>query len=543
MPFLPRRLPLLLLALALAGCLAPPKSPRTRPLLQWRFSDSVQDGLGARLDAAASAWNDLDAPNRSRRARAESVYEEALAGLLRTWNRAQAPYQWRDGALFHAGERSYRIRFTSDSHAEPVAAPELANLRLAAEVRPGRAEEIAVEGLGVPVVGQLDDPDAHPLLPPNGAHLTLTALLEFGPELPGQPREVHLRLVNPLQQSRRRIAGRDWPLAANYTAAKALALDDGFLKKFSLVGLFYPEKTLADSRIYQLDPYDPQRIPVVFVHGLMSDPHIWYPCINAIYADPVLRARYQPWYFLYPTGMSVPATSLRLRDSLAEARRRLDPQAQAAALNRMVLVGHSMGGLLSRMQAVDSGTDFWDAHFRKPPEAMRVSGSARERLTRSLIFERRPEVARLVFITVPHRGSELADKGFAMRLARFVRLPVDSLMLAKDLFSGNTDALQPQIEDWGPFAFLSLSSLSPKHPYLDVLNAKPIPVPHHSIIGHANGRTLEDSSDLVVPYRSAHLDTGSELVVPHWHGCVEKPDVVAEVLRRLHQPLRESPTP
>jgi len=543
MPLFLRRLPPLLLALSLAGCLAPPKSPRARPLLQWRFSDSVKTSLGARLDAAAGAWNDLAAPSRARRARAEADYEEALAALLRTWNRAQAPYQWRDGALFTSGGRRYRIRFASDAKAEPVPAPQLANLRLAAEIRPGRAEEITVEGLGVPVVGQLTDPDAHPLLPPNGAQLALTALLEFGPPSPGQPREVHLRLINPLQQPRRRVAGRDWPLAANYTAAKALSLDDGFLKKFSLVGLFYPEKTLADSRIYQLDPYDPQRIPVVFVHGLMSDPHIWYPCINAIYADPVLRARYQPWYFLYPTGMSVPATSLRLRDSLAEARRRLDPQAQSAALNRMILVGHSMGGLLSRMQAVDSGTDFWDAHFRKPPEAMRLSGSARERLTRSLIFERRPEVSRLVFITVPHRGSELADKGFALRLARFVRLPVDSLLLAKDLFSGNTDALQPQIEDWGPFAFLSLSSLSPKHPYLDVLNAKPIPVPHHSIIGRANGRTLEESSDLIVPYRSAHLDTGSELVVPHWHGCAEKPEVVAEILRRLHQHLRESPTP
>jgi pimeloyl-ACP methyl ester carboxylesterase len=543
MPLFLRPLPPLLLALSLAGCLAPPKNPRARPLQPWRFSDSVKTRLGARLDAAAGAWNDLAVTNRTRRARAEADYEAALAGLLRTWNQAQAPSHWHDGAIFTSGGRRYRIRFASDAKAVPVPATQLANLRLATEIRSGRAEEITAEGLGVPVVGQLNDPDAHPLLPPNGAQLALTALLEFGPPSPGQAREVHLRLINPLQQPRRRVAGRDWPLAANYTAAKTLALDDGSLKKFSLVGLFYPEKTLANSRIYQLDPYDPQRIPVVFVHGLMSDPHIWYPCINALYADPVLRARYQPWYFLYPTGMAVPATSVRLRESLAEAHRRLDPQAQSAALQRMVLVGHSMGGLLSRMQAIDSGTDFWSAHFRKPPEALRLSAGSRERLTRSLVFERRPEVARLIFITVPHRGSKLADKGFAMRLARFVRLPVDSLLLAKDLFSGNTDALQPQIQDWGPFAFLSLSSLSPRHPYLDALNAKPIPVPHHSIIGRANGRTLEDSSDLVVPYRSAHLETGSELVVPYWHGCAEKPEVVAEVLRRLHQHLRESPTP
>lgn len=530
---------LLALTLLAASCLGPPKTPKVREPLQWRFTESARQRLGGHLAEAGAAWDRLHAPRASRRVRAEAEeqYEKALAHFLQSWSRIQAPSRWQDGAAFAA----HQVRIQTHNHETREITPHaLADIRLASEVRPGKVEHIAESaGLGVPIVGRVFESAQHPLLPRNGAHLTLTALLEFEKSQPGQPRQCRLRLINPLQQPRLEIAGKDTPLAANYTAPKALALDAGFLKKFSLTGLLYPEKTLADSQLYQLDPYDPQRIPVVFVHGLMSDPHIWYPCINAICADPVLRAHYQPWYFLYPTGMNVPATSRRLRESIADAGARLDPQDSSSAMDQMVLVGHSMGGLLSRMQAVDSGTDFWDAHFRKAPGEMRLSESSRERLKASFIFEKRPEVSRLIFIATPQRGSELADKGIVMRLAKLIRLPVDSLLLASEIFTGNTDALQPQIRDWGIFSFLSLSTLSPKHPYLRVLDAKPIPVPHHSVIGRARGKTLEESSDLVVPYRSSHLPTGSEVVVPHWHGCVEQPDVIAEVLKRLRQHLRE----
>ncbi|HRJ08434.1 MAG TPA: hypothetical protein PK490_11060 [Prosthecobacter sp.] len=534
------RLLLLALVLSTASCIGPPKTPEAREPLQWRFTQSARARLGGHLAEAGAAWERLHSPgsNRRERAEAEERYEKALAAFLKGWSRAQAPRRWQDGAAFAA----HRVRIQTRNHDTREITPRvLADLRLASEVRTGKAGSLAeTDGLGVPLVGRVFESDQHPLLPRNGAHLTLTALLEFEKSVPGQPRECRLRLVNPLQQPRVRIEGKDTPLAANYTAPKALALDAGFLKKFSLTGLLYPEKTLDDSRLYQLDPYDPRRIPVVFVHGLMSDPHIWYPCINALCADPVLRAHFQPWYFLYPTGMYVPATSRRLRESIAEARDRLDPGGTSAAMNQMVLVGHSMGGLLSRMQAVDSGMEFWNAHFTKPPEEMRLSESGRERLRTGFIFEKRPEVARLIFIATPQRGSDLADKGIVMRLAKLIRLPVDSMLVVTELLSGNTDALQPQIRDWGVFSFLSLSTLSPRHPYIQALNARPIPVPHHSIIGRVGGRTLEDSSDLVVPYRSAHLPTGSERVVPHWHGCVEQPEVIAEVLKRLRQHLRES---
>ncbi len=132
----------------------------------------------------------------------------------------------------------------------------------------------------------------------------------------------------------------------------------------------------------------------------------------------------------------------------------------------------------------------------------------------------------------------MADRGIVSRLSTLIRLPVDSVVLAKEIVTGNVDALTPQMRDWGTFGFLSIGTLSPKHPYLKALNAQPIPVPHHSIIGQVGKGPLLDSSDRVVPYSSAHLDTGTELVVPYWHGCVEKPEVTAEVVLRLKEHLK-----
>jgi len=539
-----RPLSALVLVTLLSACASAPKE-RT-PI--WPWAGHTQQRMTAKLAQAADAWDTLKnlAVPATRRQQAEVTYERALADVLRDWDRRQPPKTWQIRSTFADKNRSYTLDLQpAPGHPLEVSPLMLDRLRLADEVRVARKLTLAQEdGLGVPVIGQVTrSPELaakHPLMPLNGGHLTLTALLEFDP-VPKDvttARRARLHLYNPLRQPDAVIAGKKTRLAANYTAPKELALNDGFLNRFSLTGLLFPEKVLADSHLYRLELYDPQRIPVVFVHGLMSDPHIWFQCINSLYADPVLRARYQPWYFLYPSGLAVPATSRRLRESLAEARDRLDPDHNDPGMARMVLVGHSMGGLLSRMQTISSRNDFWSAYFKCPPEQLNLSADSRDRLVQTLRFEPQPFVKRLIFITVPHRGSEVADKGIVQRLATLIRLPLDSVLLAKELLSGNTDALSPQIRDWGAYAFLSLSTLSPKHPYLHALNTQPIPVPHHSIIGRVGKDPLERSSDRVVPYTSAHLPTGTEVIVPHWHGCVEQPAVVAEVLKRLHEHLR-----
>lgn len=543
----PARLLLLLPALLVLGSCTGPQAPTVREPF-WPFRKLSEKQMAVHLEKAAAAWDILKAPpSRAARVQAEGHYEAALAAVLKEWSRSQMPRKWQNGAVFETKDRDYRVNLQPPpGNPEEVSPLMLDRLLLSTAVPlPPKCEPALQEGLGIPVVGQLAHSKelaaSYPMLPLNGAHLPLTAILEFGPPVqPGQTRECHLHLYNPLRKKQTPVAGHNHILAADYTAPKQLALNNRFLKSFRLIGLLFPDRVLDDSQLYRLDLYDPKRIPVVFVHGLMSDPHIWFECVNAIQADPELRAHYQPWYFLYPTGMAVPATSWRLRTSLEEARARLDPEGDDPGLNNMVMVGHSMGGLLSRMQTIDSGDSIWDAYFRCEPEKLTVSNSTLQRLKDTLRFEKQPYIKRLIFITVPHKGSSVANRGIVRRLTALIRLPVDSVVLAKEIVTGNIDALTPQLRDWGTFGFLSIGTLSPDHPYLEALNAQPIPVPHHSIVGHWGNGPLEESSDRVVPYSSSHLETGTELVVPYWHGCVEKPEVVAEVMLRLKQHLKET---
>ncbi len=473
-------------------------------------------------------------------------YDEALAVFLREWDEHQSPRYWQSGTLFTSTQQAFQIDFDPKARPEREVPPaQIDQLLLAPRRRPHGKDTLSERlGVGVPVVGRVFRTQAtrkeQPFLPPNGGNLTLTAVMELADDDgdPATPRRCRLHLHNALNVPTVQVQHAEEPLAANFTAAKNLALSRKSLGLFSWLGLLYPERTLGESRLYCMDGYDPQRIPVVFVHGLMSDPHIWLNAVNAISSDPELRARYQPWYFLYPTGMGVPQTSERLRASLQQARDYFDPDHNDPGMNQMVLVGHSMGGLLSRMQVIDPGDKLWNAMFRRPPEQLNVSAPVRERLVRTLKFKPQSEVKRVVFIATPHHGSDLAGKNIVRRVASLIRLPVDTLLMTKQLLTGNTDALSPKIRDWGIFAFLSVGTLSSQHPFYEGLKDVPIPVPYHSIIGHFGRGKLESSSDGAVLYKSAHLQGAqSEKVVACWHGCVERPDVVKEVTRILKEHL------
>lgn len=504
------------------------------------------------LDDMAAGWDGLQRGKIADRRKAQDQYDQALAAFLREWDDHQSPRYWQAGTVFASKQQSFQIDF--DSKADPrreVPPTQIDEIILPSRVKPRVTDTLAQRpGIGIPLVGHIRRTGSvkkqQPFLPPNGGNLTLTAVMELADPAADAtaPRRCRLHLHNALNVDTVKVREDERLLAANFTAAKHLALSKRSLNPFRWLGLFYPERALGDCQLYRMDVYDPQRIPVVFVHGLMSDPHIWLNAVNAISSDPGLRAAYQPWYFLYPTGMGVPQTSARLRDSLRQARDHFDPDHNDPGMSRMVLVGHSMGGLLSRMQAIDPGDKLWDAMFRKPPEQLNVSDAVRQRLVSTLKFKPQPEVQRLVFITTPHRGSNIAGKNIIRRLSSLIRLPMDTLLMSRQLLTGNTDALSPQIRDWGFYAFLSLGTLSDKHPYYQGLNAVPIPVKHHSIIGRLGNGGLFRDSDGAVPYSSAHLDTAaSEKIVPYWHGCVEKPEVVQEVMRVLREHLRERGSP
>lgn len=518
-----------------------------------KLSAGEKRRMAGLLDVMAEGWDGMRHGRAAQRRAAQERHTRALANFLRYWDDSQSPRYWQSGMVFANSRQTFQVEFDAkaDSYDE-VPPPQIDDIILPRGTRLRLDDTVAHRpGVGVPFVGHVRRTNTAkkelPFLPPNGGNLTLTAFMDMGPPPadPAAPRACRLRFHNALNVDTVKVAGDERLLAANFTAAKELALARKSLGPFSFLGLLYPERTMSACQLYMMDFYDPNRIPVVFVHGLMSDPHIWLNVVNAISADKELRAAYQPWYFLYPTALGIPQSSASLRDSLADAMQRMDPDHNDDGLKKMVLVGHSMGGLVSRMQVIEPKDTMAKAILGTTPDRLRVSKAVEKRLAHNLIFKPQPDVKRLVFIATPHRGSNIASFNIVRKLASsLIRLPVDTLKMSQELLSGNTDAINSDIRDWGVYGFLSLGMLSEKHPFYKGLNALPIPVVHHSIIGDAGRGNTPNSTDLVVPYWSSHLETAaSEKIVPYWHGCVEEPETVQEVIRVLREHLRENGKP
>ena len=171
------------------------------------------------------------------------------------------------------------------------------------------------------------------------------------------------------------IAGEQVPLENEPTAALALTFTGvpvmeletfGFLGR--LTGLMAGPPPLVSTT-----PYKPGLIPVVFVHGTASSIVRWVEMFNRLQADPEIRSRFQFWFFQYDSGNPIALSALRLREALTAAVARLDPAGTDPALRRMVLIGHSQGGLLVKMQAISTGDRIWNGVSRKPLDQLQLS--------------------------------------------------------------------------------------------------------------------------------------------------------------------------
>jgi pimeloyl-ACP methyl ester carboxylesterase len=282
--------------------------------------------------------------------------------------------------------------------------------------------------------------------------------------------------------------------------------------------------------LYMLEPYDPDEIPVVFIHGLLSIPQMWRPTIDAIESDPELRDRFQFWVFAYPTGDPIVLSALRLRENLARLYQ-FYPRTKG-----MVLIGHSMGGLVAQLQSVDSKHVLWDGVFGENADRLYATLPADSLVKKALIFNSNPRVKRIVFICVPHRGSYLATSWIGSIGISLIRLPVAIISRAEQV------VLAPVLRGMGLKRLpTGINSLSPRSPVLRALDTLPIDAPYYSIIGDRGRGDTPNSSDGVVPYWSSHLaGAQSELIVPGPHGSFALPQTIAEVKRILRLDLEKS---
>ncbi len=253
---------------------------------------------------------------------------------------------------------------------------------------------------------------------------------------------------------------------------------------------------------------------------------------NRFLGDPEIRSRFQFWFFTYDSGNPIALSSLRLREALTGAVARFDPEGKDPAMRRMVLIGHSQGGLLVKMQAISTGGDrLWNAVSRKPLQELDLSEATRELLQKGLFVEPLPEVSRVVFIATPHRGSFVAGNKFIGNIVRWLLTPSPVSAQVKGDLIKNRDAIVGL-----PVVPTSVDNMSPSHPFIQGLQKIPVvsSIKAHSIIAVEGDGPIEEGNDGVVEYSSAHIDgVESELVVRSSHSTQGKPETIEEVRRIL----------
>jgi hypothetical protein len=335
------------------------------------------------------------------------------------------------------------------------------------------------------------------------------------------------------------VGQRPQPLAENLTAALQSSLTDESLDEEEAHRPASSASGEEESQLFFLTRYDRTKVPVVFVPGMRCGPSVWKNSINELFADPDLRRQYQPVCFIYPTKLPVPVSAARLRELLKRSRDTFDPGHHDAGFDRVVLVGHSMGGLLARMQVIDSGTDFWHSFFNATPReiAGQIDARTQRMVQKALFFQRQPNVQLVVFIGTPHRGSVFADASIVRAVTRLILpLPRTARQRVQVLTDLPPAYINPTLRDFHDSGVDGAENLSTKHPYFRALARHPVAVTFHSIIATRGAADFRKSSDGFVPYWSAHLDgAASETILPYSHGCLEKPGTVQAVMKILKQ--------
>ena len=406
-------------------------------------------------------------------------------------------------------------------------------------------------GFGLALVGFRKNTLTQPadrFFPKPGTSRAVTALLRFEPAAPGAQtaRVAHLCFYDAMHVEVIDLNGVQVPLAADFTAPFGLLLSRTQMKDIGLAQTFSAENWLNQAGFYMTEPFDPQKIPIITVHGLLSSPITWINLQNDLMDDPVVRTRYQIWHFFYPAGLPILVSAQLFREKLEELYTFFDPQAQFPALRNAVIIAHSMGGLITRTVVSDSGDQIWQRIFTKTPDDLQMEASLREALDRLLRFHRSPVIQRVVFIAVPHRGSLLAESVAGKMGRMLIAVPAAVLLPMRLVLEQASAAVAPDIKEYMQEDPSSIKGLSPNNPFIQLLAGIAVAkgIPFHSIIGDRGQGDGEQGSDGVVPYKSAHLEEAeSELIVPSDHAATAHPFTVLEVKRILKLHLQQAGLP
>ncbi len=395
-------------------------------------------------------------------------------------------------------------------------------------------DRAATIGLGAPIVAMGRDLDPLPtdeFGQKKNLSYGLTAAVQFS------GRDCDIVFKDPLETETLKLDNHRYNLAADYQAPLAMSLAGFNVRRFELKEMFRPQLFEDSARLSRLEPYNPKKIPVLFIHGLSNSPAIFAPVIQFLRSDPQIRRNYQFWVFSYPTGLPYPMSAAILRYQL-DKMRKLYPDHKD-----IVVIGHSMGGMISRLLLTDSKMKIWNSFFDRPPSEIPFSKQARDLMGRSLIFDAQDHISRVMFVSASHRGSDMATDFFGRLGAKLVGNPVSNNEINREVYA----YVRPEVRATGRHRLPnSIDMLDPDNHFLVTANALPVKkgVPFHSLIGdRGRGGHLDHtkpmSSDGIVPYWSSHMaGAQSERIIPSGHWSHLHPLGMVEIKRVLIENLQ-----
>lgn len=349
---------------------------------------------------------------------------------------------------------------------------------------------------------------------------------------------ITVQVMDPYRTENVDIAGKSYPLAANFSAPYGLWLAENNLGAAAYLSLIDREERLTMPHLYMLEPYNPNKKVIVLVHGLASSPEAWIALTNDIMGDSILREHYQVWQVFYSTNMPILESRFQLYALLKQAFGALNPNDPAD--KDAVLIGHSMGGIISRLlvsnadisqSALSMMSPYQQAKLKKHPIV-----SERLKIQPITNFDR------AVFMSSPNRGTDFADLWFTRAARKIIKLPGAFLGAVTDTITNqDIDAkdiltrIDKGLIQNGP------SDLSHKSKFMALTEDinPPKGFVFHSIIGNkTNSKDPDVMTDGIVPYKSAHLDGAtSEVIIKGGHSIQETPEAVLELRRILRQHL------
>src|SRR5438105_11713875 len=360
---------------------------RTQPLI----------ALEAYANAARDSLHELERSSTNTEAR--RCYNFAVAGIFSVIRQAKLD-PWTQPV--HFGANSELTLTGKKDPAKPDQNPALYELVPTDELRYHGAyvkNDVKKDGIGAPLVAvrHLTPEKASELFAPPAIYYGVTGFVEF------EGSRCILSIKDPLAAETVTMEGRGYPMEANFTAALAMGLAREKPQKLGFVRLLRPQEYASTFRVARMEPYNPNKTVVLVIHGLMDTPVTWVPLLNDLRGDKDIRRNYQFWLYSYPSGYPYPYSALLLRKELDAIEKKFPLR------KPMVVIGHSMGGCITRTLITDTGTKLWTEAFGHSPVETQMPADSKRLLEQAIIFKHRAEIGRVIFMSAPHRGANLAS--------------------------------------------------------------------------------------------------------------------------------------